>query len=180
MLQDNIIQLTKKRLIAYIIDFFIFSFLFGTSLGLLSNVSSTYFFMIFLFAIYPALFIIFYFAIFVKLTNGYTLGGLIVGTKIIMLNNKQIEIRLLLKRLFYAIFLPVKFSFFRVVKVNSLGQFYFDEKYNTTIVNRNKNTLNIENKIEYYEHDYALEYIVFFGKYFLILLLISVLYNLVF
>jgi len=136
--------------------------------------------MIFLLIIYPALFIIFYFVVFVKLTNGYTLGGLIVSIKIIMLNNKQLEIGMLLKRLFYAIFLPIKFSFFRAVKVNSLGQFYFDEKYNTTIVDRNKNTLNMENKIEYYEHDYALEYIVFFGKYFLILLLISVLYNLVF
>lgn len=117
---------------------------------------------------------ILYFGIFVKLTNGYTIGGLITGIKIVSLDSKPLTIISCAKRFLSAWNSNIYYIGYIYTKINSIGQFYYDEEYNTTIVKRGNKISNTDS-IKYYEHNFAKEiFIDFFIILFTLMVLSSI------
>lgn len=97
------------------------------------------------------LYFIFYVGVILYFTKGYTLGGYIVGTKIVSTKEKDISIISYCLRMLYALYAIQKFGAFTKVKVNSLGQLSYDEKFNTTVLFRDIEIKALKNTKKDYE-----------------------------
>ncbi len=167
--------LIKKRLLSGVIDLlsysliFIFSVLGIRKFFIISD--NTMSFLLFLFMV--EFFI--YFALVIKWTSGYTFGYYIAGIKITPVKN--INIFILVKRaILSSIFYFTTYGL-RKIKYNTFGQFWYDEKYGLRVIGKNDKN-NILEKKEYYVYDFILEYIFLFFKYFLILAIMTFVWEL--
>ena len=170
--KDKIIHLIRQRIISSILDFYLF--------GLIAS------FFLYVMAFTPIdsnlvplltvlIAFIFYFGVIVKISDGYTLGGFLLKVKIIKMDHSDLGILFLSKRAFIGMLIYVSSCSFRCTKFNSLGQFKFDEKFGTTVVNgREKNVFFDQNKKEYYEYDYLLDWQT--NKYIIYAFLILILF----
>ncbi len=181
ILQENkdINNYMKKRIIGIMIDYFLFVSILGISFTLLMQYNESYEYRFFMVFIYPILFFIIYCGVFIKLTNGSTLGGVIIGLKITGLN-RQMSILNYLIRFLYAFFLPVQLFSLTSFKVNSIGQLYYDEKFKTVVIDRKGiTTIQKINNIKYYEYIYAFKALKLFLKTFLFFVLLTLLSSLI-
>jgi len=101
------------------------------------------------------------FGVFVIFTNGYTVGGLIMRLKIVRLDGKKLKLWTTMKRFLSAWNRHYEFMFYSHTKVNTLGQFYYDEKFETTIINSSDNIPKVSD-IKNLEYNYAKEFLIFF------------------
>ncbi|WP_419771421.1 MAG: RDD family protein [Candidatus Marinarcus sp.] len=184
MEKNEVIKLTRLRFLSNFINFitmpivFILPILLITKIFNIEEVSIHLTSLPALIAIllHAALIHILYFGIFVKLTNGYTIGGLITGIKIISLDGKPLTIIGCAKRFLSAWNSNIYYTGYIYTKINSIGQFYYDEKYNTTIVKRGNKIPNTDS-IKYYEHNFAKEFFIGFFVIFFTLMVLSSIFN---
>jgi len=154
--KDKIIHLIRQRIISSIIDFYLFGciasfFLYIVGLAHFNSDLVPWLTLLITF--------IFYFGVIVKISDGYTLGGFLFKVKIIKMDHSNLDILFLSKRAFIGMFIYLASCSFRCTKFNSLGQFKFDEKFGTTVINsREKNVFFDQNEKEYYEYDYLLDW----------------------
>lgn len=154
--KEKMIQLIRKRIISSIIDFYLFGltasfFLYVVGLTDIGSDLVLLFLLLFYF--------IFYFGVLAKISDGYTPGGFLLKVKIIKIDASLLGVLSLSKRAFAGMFIYFTSYSFRCTRFNSLGQFKFDEKFGTTVLNsREKNVLLDQNKKEYYEYDYLLDW----------------------
>ena len=164
MKREKILIILKKRLLGRYLDFHLFIFIFLFFILLLNKLESITSNLL-LFIIYICFIPFVYFGLIPYLTNGFTLGGKIVGLEIRWYNyeNKRIY-----KNPFQYIFRGILILFsskshssnflVEAYKINSLGQMPFEYKFNSTVVFINTN-INFNQTIEYYEFeiiDYSL------------------------
>lgn len=133
MLNKAFKRYLKIRIISSFVDALLFFVVFNLSFIYLLHVLNmpTYW-------LFPYLLVLFfvYYSIIPKLTGGYTLSGIFFGLKIIKINNKPIKLREYFFRSFYAIFSYIRFFGYARVRVNKLGQLYFDKPFNITVVGK--------------------------------------------
>ena len=172
-IKKNIINLTRRRLIASFINilvlpFFVFgpiffiTYIMGIKEFQYGGVSA-----LLLSIIFFALGFILQFGVFVILTNGYTMGGFIMRLKIVQLDGEKLKLWSTIQRFLSAWNQSYKFVFYSHTKVNTLGQFYYDKKFKTTIINSN-DTIPKVSDIENLEYNYTKEFIIFFIMLFFI------------
>ena len=154
--KDKIIHLIRQRIISSILDFYLFGFIasfFLYVVGFTPIDSNLVPWLTVLVAF------IFYFGVIAKILDGYTLGGFLLKVRIIKMDHSNLGIVFLTKRAFLSMFIYLTSCSFRCTKFNSLGQFKFDEKFGTTVINsREKNVFFDQNKKEYYEYNYLLDW----------------------
>lgn len=177
MTKDEVVKLTRMRILGNSIDFivmavhfFVISLFIMSALNIqemnLSGINAIFFILI----VYGVSHLL-HFGLFVVLTNGYTVGGLITGVRIVKLDSSKMKTLDSAKRFLSAWNRNVHFYGYLHTRVNSIGQFYYDEKFNTTVIRRNGQIPKSEH-IEYFEHNYLKEYLlvfigVFVGLFFL-------------
>ena len=165
--KTHIINLTRRRLISNFINmlvapFFIFGpmFLIMYLIGI-KELQYGGFIALFVSIIIFILGIILQFGVFVILTNGYTVGGFIMRLKIVQLDGEKLKLWKMVQRFLSSWNQLYKFVFYSHTKVNTLGQFYYDEIFQTTIISSSENIPEVSN-IEYLEYNYAKEFLIFF------------------
>jgi len=165
--KEKLIKLVRRRIFSGIIDFFVYSLFFALLLRLIGliidflNINIQFetlgFIIITLLLI---LSFILYFGVMPKLTNGQTVGDFIMGVRVIKIDNSPLKILKLSKRTLSGIFSYIKFLSFRRVFFNPLGQFYYDKKFNTVVLDKKQihmgdfKNVNIDTK---YEYDFLLD-----------------------
>ena len=172
-MKKNIISLTRRRLIANYINILIAPFFIFTPMFLIMYIADIKEFQyegiitIILSVILFTFGFIFQFGIFVVLTNGYTVGGFIMRLKVVKLNDEKLKLWETVKRFLSAWNQVSVFTFYTHTKMNTLGQFYYDKEFNTTIINSNSTIQKISD-IEDIEYNYAKELLLFFIIFFII------------
>ncbi len=169
----NIIKLTRLRILSNFINFIVTPLLLVpisliVSMFQLNDFNFSGISAFLLIATICIFVFILHFGIFVKLTNGYTIGGLVTGLRIVKLDGEKLEVMDCTKRFLNGWNRATYFYAYMYTKVNSIGQFYYDEKFNTTIIRRGREIpkkINIKN----YEHNYAKEFILIFIVLYLVL-----------
>ena len=165
--KKTIINLTRRRLIANSIDMLLVPFfIFGPIFFIMYVMDIKDFqyggFTALLLSIFAfTLGFILQFGVFVIFTNGYTVGGLIMRLKIVQLNGKKLKLWPTIQRFLSAWNQHNKFMLYWHTKVNTLGQFYYDEKFKTTIINSSDNIPKVSD-IKNLEYNYAKEFLIFF------------------
>jgi len=187
MNENEIIKLTRRRLLSNFINFISMPVILFLPIFVVMKILNIQEFNLHLIG-FPALIVILiylplihilYFGLFVKLTDGYTIGGFITGIKIVRLDGKKLDTLNCAKRFLNAWNSGTYYTGYIYTKINSIGQFYYDEKYNTTIVIRGQTIPKTDN-IKYYEHNFAKEFIIVFFAVFLGLNILSFILQLVF
>jgi hypothetical protein len=91
---------------------------------------------------------IIYYCIIPIVNNGQTLGSMIRGIKIIFLKKYTIfqKIYILVFRALYAFLTLYSYRMFLPKKMNNLGQLYFDERFNTSVILKTDEINSSENK----------------------------------
>ena len=173
MTEKQVFHLLKIRFISGIINFFLF-FIFHTFIINIINYIFDYnnILQIFIFL----LSFIIYFGLIPKLTNGYTLGGYILGNKIIVINDTKLSIIAYCLRLLFALYSIIKLGAFNFVKVNNLGQLYYDEKFNTTVIDK-QTKIDLHNNIKVYEFNMAIEWLKFVVSFVFLGMLLILIYE---
>lgn len=110
----------------------------------------------------------------VKMTKGYSIGGLIFGLKVISIKEDIRSIKCL-RRVLYSIMQILYFHYFIHVRFNTNGQFYYDEKFDTKVADR-KHIFN-EKNVEYFEYNFLKEFFLFFIFVFVVLAIIGFILN---
>ena len=184
MSKDEVIKLTRRRLLSNFINCITLPIIFILPIILVIklfttiqevNIHLTGLPALIIFLLYTLLIYILYFGVFVKFTNGYTIGGFITGIKIVKLDDKKLEVLNCAKRFLSAWNSGTYYTGYIYTKINSIGQFYYDEKYNTTIIRRGKIIPDVNN-IKYYEHNFAKEIFISVLTFFIILSILSTLF----
>ena len=182
--KNTLIKTVRKRIFSGIIDFFIFSLFFvlllrltGLSIDFLDINTQLEAVGFIIMTTLPILSFVLYFGVLPKLTNGQTVGDFIMGIKIVKIDNSQLKVLKLSRRTLSGIFSYIKFLSFRRVFFNSLGQFYYDEKFNTVVLDKkqmqisNLENVNINTK---YEYDFLLDPANFKILFYMILIAVLV------
>jgi hypothetical protein len=169
--------LNKKRVLTNIIDTFIFFPLFFPLLPLLINrIIGIDIFNSFLFL---PLFFIGYFGLITKMTNGYTIGGLITKTQIINLNQKKMSVIQYSKRTLLGLVSFLKCFVSGVRIMNGIGQYNYDKKYNTTVLPNDISIQSLDKSTIYTYHFYLDIFWIYikysFGLMFIVGTIISIL-----
>ena len=157
MEKEIIFKLLKRRFLGGVIDlfsFFITYTIFINIFNYLFEYNNTLHIVVF-FTI-----LIIYFGGIPKLLNGFTFGGYIFGTKIVSIDNEEITVFKYCLRILYALYSLPKFGVFNFVKVNDMGQLFYDEKFKTTVIDKGKQ-LDVSEKNIYFEFNFALEWVKF-------------------
>ena len=155
--------INKKRILTNVVDAFIFIPwifpLLPIIMGEIININIDNFLVFLL----PLLFII-YFGFFVKITHGYTLGGLITKTRIINISDYQLSTIGYTKRVLSGIWSVVQTFISGDKKMNGIGQYTYDEKYHTTVL---PNDISIDslNKNITYKYHFFYDIYWFYLKY---------------
>lgn len=158
------LNLSKKRLIAFGIDFYLLSYLW--SLLIMIDISNEfindYFLNIISILIIPFILL---FIFIPSLTNWRTLGYIFMGLKTIDLDTYQkLTFKIYLKRLFHGILLPLMIT---KEQLNSLGQWLHDKKFKTIVID-NQTTLNQNKEVEILNHN-----LMFYNIMLIIVMIIS-------
>jgi len=171
----ELISYVRKRIMSNIINFIVVLMLSLLIMGFIlayTGTRSIYGFDAFL------LIIIVYFVstylsmcLLVKITKGYTIGGLVFGLKIIKANNKDIKKIECLQRILLSTTQILYFYWFAYVKFNSNGQFYYDEKFDTKVIGR-KHIFEEEN-IEYFEYNFLKDFFIYSIISFVVLAIVA-------
>lgn len=175
-IKKDIISLTRRRLIANYINILLAPFFIFTPMFLIMYISDIKEFQyegiiaLILSVILFTFGAIFQFGIFVILTNGYTVGGFIMRLKVVKLNDEKLKLWETIKRFLSAWNQVSRFTFYTHTKMNTLGQFYYDKDFNTTIINSNSTIQEISDieDIEDIEYNYAKEFLLVFTLFFII------------
>ena len=164
--KEHIISLTRRRLVASFINLFVAPFWIVLSSLLISrifginhiNLEGFSAFIIIVIEITFSSFL--YFGLFMKLTNGYTLGGLLARVKVVSLNNERLKTSTYIKRFYSALTYSHADLFEKMgTKINSIGQLHYDKKYNTTVI-KSGDTIPTKKDIEEYVHSFFKEIIL--------------------
>ena len=150
MMEEETKRLLKKRILANIIDFWVFLPLILISSAFLEKF---YFIVIFVLVV-----------LIIYQYSGYTIGGYIIGLKTIWKKDKTIKN--LLKR-FVESFIVNFFSlnFVGDFRFNSCGQFKYDKKYFTYTIDKREKENNSFNCSEEYIFYKFYDYSLWFGLY---------------
>ena len=175
-------SLIRRRLISRGIDIVIFPFLLFLPwlfllgfLGIKEYESSGVMALIQI-AIMIATYLYLFWGLLLKYTGGYSLGGLLVGIKIVHLEGKTLTTTAYLKRTLLGIWdfiNPYKHSL--QTRFNSLGQFEFDEHHHTTVQKRGEKQKEPSPPVRYYEQNFFKEFVWMFLTLFLLSTLINAL-----
>lgn len=166
-------NITNKRILLNVIDLFLFSPLFfplfPIIIGKLTNIQIfNSFFLL------PSLFII-YFGFIPVLTNGYSLGGLIIKMQILTLKNNKLSILDYLRRILVGWQSIMKSWVSGERIMNGIGQYDYDIKYDTTILPDSTSPEMLDKKI-IYRYDFLFDiFLVYLSYSFGILLFIGIL-----
>ena len=150
--KEKMVHLIRKRILSSVVDFYLFALMVSLFLYIvgLTEIKSA---LISVVALIVAFIV--YFGVIVKVSDGYTLGGFLFKVKIITIDYSKLEILSLIKRAFVGIGMYITSCSFRCTRFNTLGQFKFDEKFGTTVVDgREKNPFLDRNEIGYYHYDF--------------------------
>lgn len=167
MEKEVVHEILKRRFISGVIDFYGFHIITLTLMAII-NIR------LLDIVIYISCFIL-YFGVFTVMTNGYTVGGKIFNIRIVSIDNNKIRNPFKYSfRMLLAIYAVIKYRTFNNVKINSLGQLFYDEEFKTTVLDSRAifdNTV----LLEYYEFNLMF----FYGKLFSIFSGILLVYILV-
>lgn len=168
--ENKIHSILKKRFSGGLIDFYIFNMI---TLPLIAIVNIHSLDLLIFITCFVS-----YFGVFTVLTKGYTLGGRIVGTRIV--NIDQSPPTNILKyplRMLFALYAVVKYRVFNQVKVNSLGQLFYDEKFKTTVVDKDT-SIDFNMPIKQYEFNLMFFYAKLFFIFWIVLFIYILIGNL--
>jgi hypothetical protein len=155
-------HLIKKRILTDALDWSIFfPFVFPLLPFLMNDIFCIEIFDSFL--VLPLLFIG-YFGLITKITNGYTIGGLITSTRIINLSQKKISVVQYSKRKLSATGAYFGFHFSGVAIMNGIGQYNYDKKYNTAVLPNDVSIQSLDKSITY-RYDYFFDVWPIYVKY---------------
>jgi hypothetical protein len=111
--------------------------------------------------------------------KGQTIGGMIFGLKIVFLEEYSIfeKIKILLLRTIYAIFTFYPYRLLHTPKMNNIGQLYFDEKFNISIISKAEDIKSVKKtNYEYVALPTSFFFKIIFSM-FIVMLIVDILAN---
>ena len=107
-----------------------------------------------------------YFGLFIKITNGYTIGNFLTKSKIVSLDGKKISLYSLQKKKYYESSFFIKNFYSGEQIINGYGQFDFDIELDLTVLPNNEELNNL-NKEEIYKYNFYMDISHLFIRYIL-------------